>query len=252
MAQPYATKILGDKATQIVRSVPSVAGTDAYDIWRGPSETLSTWSANVLANYEGKRISVSLSPQGALTEMTVTDTGSGDDSGEDAQNTADDARTPTLSIAMGTYSRPIETIKSPTDFTAIAVAKIAEIRKWVRTGDAAKIAQLKGTEAAYARLFAIGVTTREDPCYTAEATRYIRLDKSFRASVGSPFEIVSWSKVVSWLGNARAKYANPDGSILWRPSGINIAIREGRYAEVSKTFEGAYWWPPELYGGTQG
>lgn len=245
---PPPTKIIGDQSAQRISSVPSIAGTEAYDVWRGPTESLTAWSNEVLAKYAGKRIRVSLSQSGSLTEMTVTDTGSGADSGEGAQSTGDDARTPTLTLSMGTFARPIETIKTPTDFTTISVDRVAAIRKMVRTADTASLKKLSGVEATYAQLLATGITTRADPCYQAQATRYIRLDKNFKASVGSPWESLSWGAVVQWLGNAKASYSEPRTGLTWRATGMTITIREGQWAEVSKTFDGAEWWPEALYG----
>ena len=61
-------------------------------------------------------------------------------------------------------------------------------------------------------------------------------------------DILTWSDVVEWLGNAKASYVNPDSNLKWRATGIQISVKETRYAEVSKTFEGAYWYPEALYG----
>ncbi len=242
-------KTLGQDLPLLVSSKPAIGGEPATALWRGSAENAQSWCAQVLAaHYAGKRLTLSLSTQGALAELSVTDEGSGEDAAAGGQSTAGDVRTPTLTLSMGTYARPIETITSPTDFTAIAPERVAGLRHAVAIGEEAVLKALSdATEKAYVKLFGMGITSRQDPCFSAIATRYIPLDKNFSATIGAPGEICAWSDVVSWLGNARAQYVNPNDKLKWRATGLTIAIRSGRWAEVSKTFEGAFWWPSDLY-----
>lgn len=243
---PTPTKVYGDAAPVLTSAVPSINGGSPTYTYTGPAATLGTWAATALAKHASKRVEAQVSVNGATATLTITETEDPAESAPPGQ--AVDVRTPTLTLSMGTFARPIETIDKPTDFTKITPSRCAEIRQLVNTNNSTGLARLTGVEATYATLLAQGITSRADPCYQAQATRYIRLDTSFAATVGDPTAILGWSDVVEWLGNAKASYANPDAALKWRATGLQIAIREKRYAEVSKTFEGAYWWPPALYG----
>ncbi len=241
-----ASKFLGLPAAGylVASRTPSVAGEPAVTVYRGPAETLETWSAAALANHAGTP-RVSVSPDGAWASLTVTD----DAAASASPSTEADARTPTLSLAMGSTARPIETVTSPTNFTAIAPARCVELRGYVRSGNAAAIQALTGAELEYAKLVAMGVTTRAEPCWQATATRYFRLNALFGVAVGAVDATLAWADVVDWLGEAKARYVCPDTALKWRATGVTVAIRGDRWAEVSKTFEGAYWFPEALYGG---
>lgn len=243
---PTPYKILGDTGATLTSAVPAINGSAPTYTYTGPAATLSSWAATVLDAYKSKRIDVQTSVNGSTATLTITETEDPAESSPPGKSV--DVRTPTLTLSVGTYARPIETIDSPTDFTTITPARCVEIRQIVRTNDSTAFASLTGVEATYAILLAQGITSRQDPAFQATVTRYIRLDTSFGVTLGKVNDILTWDDVVEWLGNAKASYVNPDSALKWRATGVQIAVKEKRYAEVSKTFEGAYWYPEALYG----
>ena len=243
---PTSYKILGASGATLTSAVPAINGSAPTYTYTGPAATLSTWAATVLDDYKGKRIDVQTSVNGSTATLTITETEDPSESSPPGKSV--DVKTPTLTLSVGTYARPIETIDSPTDFTKISPARCVEIRQIVRTNDSTAFGALSGVEKTYATLLAQGITSRQDPAFQATVTRYIRLDTSFAATLGNVNDLLTWDDVVEWLGNAKASYVTPDSKLKWRATGIQISVKETRYAEVSKTFEGAYWYPEALYG----
>ena len=243
---PTAYKVLGADGATLTSSVPAINGSAPSYTYTGPAATLSTWAAAVLKLYATKRVDAQVSVSGSTATLTLTETE--DPAASSPPGKSVDVKTPTLTLSVGTYARPIETIDSPTDFTKIASARCVEIRQIVRTNDSTAFVGLSGVESTYATLLAQGITSRQDPAFQATVTRYIRLDTSFGVTLGNVNDILTWDDVVEWMGNAKASYACPDASLKWRATGVQVSVKEKRYAEVSKTFEGAYWYPEALYG----
>ncbi|MGN0890129.1 MAG: hypothetical protein ACI4W7_00595 [Candidatus Spyradenecus sp.] len=220
-----------------------------HKVYKGPLDTLSTWEPLARADaYTKTRIACSLAIDGPIAILTITDEGTDGSTEETPDATAGDIRTPTLTLSMAPFDRPIETIESPTNFAAITPKRILELRAIAQSLDTAAYEALTdAAEKAYVKLLTLGITHRQEAAYTCTVTRYIPLNTKFSATIPDAFKTCNWADIIDFLGSAKANYADPDSNLKWLPLGETITIKERRYAEVSINYQGAYYFPPELY-----
>ena len=234
----------------LASDTPATANTPRVVVFKGLLYALDKWLP-VAKNYLGntKRFNLALSIDGPIAIVTLTEAGS---KNEKDDKTATDVKTPTLTLTSQPFDRPIETITEPTDFSAIAEKRILELRAIAQSLDTAAIDALSDkAEKAYVKLLIQGITSRQEPAYTCQVTRYIPLNKKFEATLPAANTVTDWDSIVSFLGNASSSYANPDSNLKWLPIGSSISIKEQKYAEVSITYQGAYYFPESLYNGTK-
>ncbi len=234
----------------LASDTPATANTPRVVVFKGLLYALDKW-IDVAKNYLGKttRFNLALSIDGPIAIVTLTEAGSKEEK-DDA--TATDVKTPTLTLSSQPFDRPIETIKEPTDFSAIAEKRILELRAIAQSLDTAAFdAVTDQVEKAYVKLLIQGITSRQEPAYTCQVTRYIPLNKNFSATLPEANKVTNWDSIVSFLGNAKASYTDPDSKLKWLPIGSAISIKERKYAEVSITYQGAYYFPESLYNGTK-
>ncbi|MGN0887196.1 MAG: hypothetical protein ACI4RT_09440 [Candidatus Spyradenecus sp.] len=224
---------------------PATANTPRVVVFKGLRYALDKWLPEAKAYLDGKRFNLTLSVDGHLAIVTLTEAGATSGTNDP---TAGDVRTPTLTLTSQPFDRPIETIEAPTNFAAITPARILELRAIAQSLDTAAYEALTdAAEQAYAKLLIQGITSRQEPAYTCQVTRYIPLDDTFAATLPAANTITTWENIVSFIGNAAASYTNPDENLKWLPIGSAISVKEQRYAEVSITYQGAYYFPEELY-----
>ena len=84
---------------------------------------------------------------------------------------------------------------------------------------------------------------RQEPCVARALAR------SFSVASPAAHTVATWDSIIAFLGQAKSKYDCPDSKLLWLPIGVQVSIRESRYAEVSISYQGAYYFPKELYTG---
>lgn len=233
----------------LASDTPATANTPRVVVFKGLLYALDKW-LTVAKNYLGntKRFNLALSIDGPIAIVTLTEAGSKNEKDDD---TATDVKTPTLTLSSQPFDRPIETITKPTDFSSIAEKRILELRAIAQSLNTADFdAVTDQVEKAYVKLLIQGITSRQEPAYTCQVTRYIALDKKFKATLPAANTVTNWDSIVSFLGNAKSSYVNPDSNIKWLPIGSAISIKEQKYAEVSITYQGAYYFPESLYNGT--
>lgn len=234
----------------LASDTPATANTPRVLVFKGLLYALDKWLP-VVKTYLGKtkRFNLALSIDGPLAIVTLTEAGSKNEKDDD---TATDVKTPTLTLSSQPFDRPIETIDSPTDFSAIAEKRILELRAIAQSLNTADFdAVTDQVEKAYVKLLIQGITSRQEPAYTCQVTRYIALDGTFSATLPAANTVTDWDSIVSFLGNTAASYTDPDSNLKWLPIGSSISIKEQKYAEVSITYQGAYYFPESLYNGTK-
>ncbi len=230
----------------LASDTPATANTPRVVVFKGLLYALDKW-IDVAKNYLGntKRFNLALSIDGPIAIVTLTEAGS---KNEKDDKTATDVKTPTLTLSSQPFDRPIETITEPTDFSAIAEKRILELRAIAQSLNTADFDALTDeAEKAYVKLLIQGITSRQEPAYTCQVTRYIPLDGTFSANLPAANTVTDWDSIVSFLGNASTSYVNPDSNLKWLPIGSSISIKEQKYAEVSITYQGAYYFPESLY-----
>lgn len=229
----------------LASDTPATANTPRVVVFKGLRYALNKWLPEVKAYLKGVRFNLALSIDGPIAIVTLTE--GGKTAGE-ADPTAGDVKTPTLTLSSQPFDRPIETIKEPTDFAAITEKRILELRAIAQTLNTAAFEALTDeTEKAYVKLLIQGITSRQEPAYTCQVTRYIPLDETFSATLPAANTVTTWANIVSFLGNAAGSYADPDKNLQWLPIGSAISIKEQKYAEVSISYQGAYYFPETLY-----
>lgn len=245
MATPSSFLPLPKEGFILAEVFPGSESERPHKVYKGPLDTLSTWGPKAkLDAYSATRISCALAIDGPIAILTITDEGAAGSS--DA--TAGDIRTPTLTLSMAPFDRPIETIASPTNFANISSKRILELRAIAQSIDTAAYDALTDeAEKAYVKLITLGITHRQEAAYTCTVTRYIPLNTKFSGTLPDAFTVCDWDAIVSFLGSASANYACPDSNLKWLPLGETITIKERRYAEVSINYQGAYYFPTELY-----
>lgn len=234
----------------LVSDTPATANTPRVVVFKGLLYALDKWLP-LAKNSLGKtvRFNLALSIDGPLAIVTITEAGNTND---EEDSTATDVKTPTLTLTSQPFDRPIETITEPTDFSAIAEKRILELRAIAQSLDTAAIDALSDkAEKAYVKLLIQGITSRQEPAYTCQVTRYIPLSGTFSATLPAANTVTDWDSIVSFLGNTAASYTDPDSNLKWLPIGSSISIKEQKYAEVSITYQGAYYFPESLYNGTK-
>ena len=250
MATPSSFLSLPKAGFILAEVFPGSESERPHKVYKGPLDTLSTWEPKARADaYTKTRIACALAIDGPIAILTITDEGS-DGSTEETQGdaTAGDIRTPTLTLSMAPFDRPIETIATPTNFAAISTKRILELRAIAQSLDTAALEALtNAAEKAYVKLLTLGITHRQEAAYTCTVTRYIPLNTKFSGTLPDAFTVLGWDDIVSFLGSASANFADPDSNLKWLPLGETITIRERRYAEVSINYQGAYYFPKELY-----
>lgn len=233
----------------LASDTPATANTPRVVVFKGLLYALDKWLP-FAKNSLGKttRFNLALSIDGPIAIVTLTEAGNTTD---DKDTTATDVKTPTLTLSSQPFDRPIETIDSPTNFAAIAQKRILELRAIAQSLDTAAFAAVTDeAEKAYVKLLIQGITSRQEPAYTCQATRYIALNGTFSATLPAANTVTDWDSIVSFLGNKASSYVNPDSNLKWLPIGSAISIKERKYAEVSITYQGAYYFPESLYNGT--
>ena len=249
MATPSSFLSLPKEGFILAEVFPGSESERPHKVYKGPLSTLSTWEKDArAAAYTKTRISCALAIDGPIAILTITDEGADGSTEETPDATAGDIRTPTLTLSMAPFDRPIETIESPTNFAAIDPKRILELRAIAQSLDtAAYDALTDAAEKAYVKLLTLGITHRQEAAYTCTVTRYIPLNTKFSGTLPDAFTVCTWADIVSFLGSASANYADPDSNLKWLPLGETITIKERRYAEVSINYQGAYYFPTELY-----
>lgn len=234
----------------LVSDTPATANTPRVVVFKGLLYALDKWLPVVKNYLKGKRFNLALSIDGPLAIVTLTEAGT---PGEDDTTTGTDVKTPTLTLTSQPFDRPIETITEPTNFAAIAQKRILELRAIAQSLDTDAFDALTDTaEQAYVKLLIQGITSRQEPAYTCQVTRYIPLSSTtFSATLPAANTVTNWAGVVSFLGGASTSYASPDSNLKWLPIGSSISIKEQKYAELSITYQGAYYFPESLYKGTK-
>lgn len=230
----------------LASDTPATANTPRVVVFKGLLYALDKW-LTVAKNYLGKtkRFNLDLSIDGQIAIVTLTEAGSKNEKDDDTDK---DVKAPTLTLSSQPFDRPIETIKEPTDFSSIAEKRILELRDIAQSLDTAAFNALADeVEKAYVKLLIQGITSRQEPSYTCQVTRYVALDGIFKATIPDANTVTNWGSIVSFLGNASSSYVNPDSKLKWRPIGSSISIKERKYAEVSITYQGAYYFPESLY-----
>lgn len=246
----YTTRNLPTEGYVTVEDNPGTESEPRRAVYKGPTATLGGkkgWLKTVQAAFgKTERLYTTLAFDGAITTVTLTSAG---DKTNDT-TTKDDVRCPTLTLSMGTYDRPIETLTTPTNFSTLTTKRIATLRAYAAGTPIPADDKLSDTEEAYVKLRQLGITTRAEPAYTCQVTRYIALSGT-TFSVASPtaHTVATWESIIEFLGQAKSKYDCPDSNLLWLPIGVQVSIRESRYAEVSISYQGAYYFPKELYTG---
>lgn len=233
----------------LASDTPATANTPRVVVFKGLLYALDKW-LTVAKNYlKDKRFNLALSIDGPIAIVTLTEAGNITD---EKDTTATDVKPPTLTLSSQPFDRPIETINSPTNFAAIAQKRILELRAIAQSLDTAAFdAVTDKAEKAYVKLLIQGITSRQEPAYTCQATRYIPLNGTFSATLPAANTVTDWDSIVSFLGNKSASYTDPDSNLKWLPIGSAISIKEQKYAEVSITYQGAYYFPESLYNGTK-